>query len=782
MFSQWLPLIRHADVIAIMLWEGDGSDLLEYRGLLEDEFEWGRYLGKANDWKLADADQTDVAGAFNAKRDDPHGVGLHSKAYLYRPNPPRFTYGWLKNLTAAIRRIGFEITGKKIVVGTTFDSTGEFNFAHFKYEGSFVGCAAVLKGDALRYAAFPNGIPDGTPFGTFLGRQLKHYNEDIGFDFVWFSNGFGFGVETWGLNGVVFDGKDFSPEKVDATAEGIRGFWRAFRAEVPNLPVRTRGTNVTTGVDLGSDAVPVAEIYDKFGPIEPPVNSPWAALDGDFGLEFAGWMSHMAHCTSESYPFRFYIHDPWWMNSPWFDRYERQAHDIYMPLLVSRITEEGVAEPADYLNFLTADNSLGEMPDELPPEVTGHLLRARELAPDQPGPIVWVYPFAEYHEKVLGAEKHLDEIYFGDWYVRGVINQGLPVNTVVTTTNYLSALEKQPRLFAGMVLFTPVPDANSAVRKAILEHVRAGGQAMLYGPVREDDTELRALLGLKQSAPLEGDFDLALAMENHGCVCGTALPIQMHHASVFSGGALVDVFEVGNRRTELAAAHRGNERRALAVAVNLGSGTLIWLRGGVTCNENKVRGPLPAPLDPAKFFQTEALARIAAASQLGIDLGHQREEISDRVPLATIARSRNAFVFAGYNPQAAQIDLRMPLGAPLFVSHLVHVENSHTVFTPQVGWLGECRLFIEQSERSRIYVREACSVMTGVRRRLQITGLKNAVVRFFPDLQYESELRFLVNGRHPYQVGNFLSPQRIESAQGVYYETEPVTGELFISY
>jgi hypothetical protein len=326
-----------------------------------------------------------------------------------------------------------------------------------------------------------------------------------------------------------------------------------------------------------------------------------------------------------------------------------------------------------------------------------------------------------------------------------------------------------------------VPDANSAVRKAILDHVRAGGQAMFYGPVREDDQELRALLGLKKNAPLEGDLELDLALENSGIVHGKCLPTQLHHASVFSGGALVDTFETGSACTELATAVRGSERRALAVSVDLGNGKLVWLRGGVTCNEKRVRGPLPAPLDPAKVFQTESLARIAAA-KLGIDLGYEREEISDRVPLATIARSRNAFVFAGYNPFGAQLNLRMPLGAPLFVSHRVHVENGRTLFTPQVGWLGECRLFVEQTERSRIFVRESCSVMTGIRRRLKISGLKNAVVRFFADMEYEDSLCFLLNGRHPYQVGNFLKPRRIESAQGIYFETESVTGELLISY
>ena len=59
------------------------------------------------------------------------------------------------------------------------------------------------------------------------------------------------------------------------------GFWNDFRRECPKFPLETRGTNLTTGMDLSSDATPTREIYREVYDIEAPVNSPWAALNGD---------------------------------------------------------------------------------------------------------------------------------------------------------------------------------------------------------------------------------------------------------------------------------------------------------------------------------------------------------------------------------------------------------------------------------------------------------------------------------------------------------------------
>src|SRR5690606_10902144 len=112
------------------------------------------------------------------------------------------------------------------------------------------------------YAGFPEGIPQDTPFGTFFGRQTQHFLTDLGFDYIWLSNGFGFGMETWAATGAIFDGKQFDREKIFDTREKIIDFWELFRKECPDFRVETRGTNLATGIDLAADGVDLREIYN----------------------------------------------------------------------------------------------------------------------------------------------------------------------------------------------------------------------------------------------------------------------------------------------------------------------------------------------------------------------------------------------------------------------------------------------------------------------------------------------------------------------------------------
>ena len=229
-FLQWQPLCRHAESISIQFWIGDGSEILEYQGSLDSAFEWGRYHGAANKvWhseappqeksekdapqKKANSDHAGVNIGGETDDRDPENRGVHKRSYLYRPEPAVFTFRWLKELVQTLKRIGHEITGKKIFVGTTFDIGPEFAVSRFKYEwhreicgggalfgAKFIRCDAKLKGDTRNYVGFPQGIPDGTTMGTFLGRQSRHFLAEFAFDFIWFSNGFGFALEPVGFD------------------------------------------------------------------------------------------------------------------------------------------------------------------------------------------------------------------------------------------------------------------------------------------------------------------------------------------------------------------------------------------------------------------------------------------------------------------------------------------------------------------------------------------------------------------------------------------------------
>ena len=159
-------------------------------------------------------------------------------------DPPRITYGALREIVSTLRSVGQSMTGKPVIVGATFDPGPEFARSPFKYErhkeilkGEWVDCTSSLHADSIPYAGFPKGIPQGTPFGTFFGRQTQHFLTDLGFDYIWFSNGFGFSATAWSVKGPIFDGEAFHPEKAAAIREKVVGFWKAFRQECPSFPV-----------------------------------------------------------------------------------------------------------------------------------------------------------------------------------------------------------------------------------------------------------------------------------------------------------------------------------------------------------------------------------------------------------------------------------------------------------------------------------------------------------------------------------------------------------------
>lgn len=41
-FTQWAALLRHADTVSVMLWTSDGSEILDYKGTLDQPLEWAK--------------------------------------------------------------------------------------------------------------------------------------------------------------------------------------------------------------------------------------------------------------------------------------------------------------------------------------------------------------------------------------------------------------------------------------------------------------------------------------------------------------------------------------------------------------------------------------------------------------------------------------------------------------------------------------------------------------------------------------------------------------------
>ncbi len=780
-FAQWSALLRQTDTVSVMLWTSDGSEIMDYKGHLDQSLEWARYIGNPN--------------TNHEVGSGPKELSIHERAYLYMENPPIYTYGDLKFIIHTLKEVGHKITGKPILVGATFDPGPEFAKSKFKYKKhpeilngnamgykTFVSCYSILNSDKESYAGYPNGIPANTPFGIFFGRQSNHFLTDLGYDFIWFSNGFGFGAEGWSATGAIFTGKSFKQEKLGDATVKIGEFWKLFRKECPNFEIQTRGTNLSVGSDLARDAVDLKNIYKGNFNMLPPPNSPWAALDGDFGLEMAGYMSRMSELPDNRFPFRYYTHDPWWLNSPWLDRYGREPHDIYLPLSVCRIDAKGNIGIPTHLDFLTIDNSYGNMPVQVPNEVTPHILKARSDAPTAPGLLVWVYPFDEYHEWAHQFKDRLPEIYYGDWFVRQAINNGLPLNTVISTTSFQSALVKKPDLLKNSILMTIAPEAGSLLEKALMQFVVNGGKLIVYGPVDHSSVAFMDFLNLKNETSLEGEFKLI--SDYMPDVLEISYPKVLNHSSLLSAGGIRTILKNikdSNTKILVQAEQFGIKRDIVWVRskAEWHDGKVVYLRGTNSCSFTG--GRLLTPDDPTKWFIGSLFSRFVL-HEFGFDCTVEKQDPSVKSPVLTISRSNNALIFSGYNPSnTVKLRFKMLQGAPLLLGLETKLEKGNSTYIMPTAWNRECRIFVEQND-GIVSCKELHSGELGITKRFQVSGLKNAKVRIYPeDHVTPQSFHAYLNVDYPWKAGQIPFMPGDEKL-GKYFVVENVTGTLVVSW
>ncbi|QYY36877.1 hypothetical protein [Ruficoccus sp. ZRK36] len=775
--EQWSMLIKDSECVSIMFWASDGSEILDYTGDLDSEMEWARYIGNGN------------AHVHPQIPTDPESISLHARSHLYRKDARPITYRRFAEIARCWRE-AVEALGKPVRIGTTFDPGGEFAPSSFKYErhreicladtmgkASFVCCYGILNADQRPYAGFPEGIPQDTSMGTFLGRQFQHLAADIGFDFIWLSNGFGFGMETWMTRGPLFDGENFTPEQSTEIREKILKFWRDFRAECPTLGIETRGTNLSTGTDLASDATPLREIYSGGFDFEPPPNSPWAALNKDFGLEVAGYLSRIVELPAgKEIPFRFYIHDPWWLNSPWLDRYERQPHDIYLPLAVSRIDENGSIQAPQKLNLLSIDDSYGHMPDAVPAEASPHLLRAFEELPDTPGPLVWLYPFEQLHDAMFEKPHRPERLFQTDWFMREAINNGLPLNTIVSTRNFDSEAVRQS--LEGRILVSPAP-FDAATESLLIDWIESGQSAIVYGPLDNAPT-LRKRLGLAQADALSGATEVSTNLEAIDNATSEEPCKSFVHRPVMSGGGLAET--PSDDKPAQATATIDGQRRALAAFYRSDTGgRLWWLRGPLPLSISKTEH-LPTPDARGTCFDFGQLNR-QALSDLGWSIAFNRRSITQTTPVVSIHRYSNGWFFSGcHSDTTVELALGTPFGAPLLLGTETWIDDNRAAYRPQRGWRYECRVFVEQPGSSLVSHKEELPGQVWVKRRMWVHGLKDATLRFFPPTG-AGEVTFWHNPEWPYVTGNTVPYEASTTAHGqLLTTTQPASGTVLISW
>ena len=767
MFRQWRALVDRADQVSVLLWTADGSELLDWSGDFSDTFEWACWCGCANHLPQPD-------NPTPRQRRDTHR--FPAKMFPEAECAPR-PYSWLRETVATIRAAARAELGREIRVGTTFDNGPEFAISDFKfrrhreamlggtlYPHSLLACYAMLHADVRRYAAFPDGIPEGLSVGAFLGAQYRAFAEDFGFDFLWLSNGMGFGREPWGITGSLFDKSAFHPERVAEASGAMRGFWRDFFDACPEAVVETRGSNFSAGVEIATDAAPLVELYAE-GRIEPPVNSPWAALNFNTGLELAAWMSHVAELPKDrGFPFRFYTHDPWFLNSPWLDRYAREPWDIYAPLSIARIADDGSVQTPDSVSFLTVDDTCGRMPEDVPRDIAPHILHAFETAPDRPAPFVWLYPFAEYGAAVspegfASCELHvpsfglascpdaqsLSRIFNEDFFLGEALQGGLPLNTVVSTRIWRNLSTLAPHPFPlpshlSPLFFLPVSALLSSENLAALDRWEArGARFLVYGSLHGAPPSLLDRLGLALAEPLEGEFAVQAKSGDavFGHVSGGTIASRIRVTPAFDGGGLCEVpashSDSRDRPCVFATARQGAVLRVLASH----RGAYAYVRSITPCDGVNPRRHRFDYAPPTQVFPVERLVRHVLGAAFGWSFLADLPTPATLPPRTNLSRHDNAFLFHVFSPDTtAALRVRTPYGAPLVTERETLLVEGAALWHPDKSWRVECRLFVESQTSGIVSVKTGAAQYPGYAGHLRVTGLENAILRFFapPDL------------------------------------------------
>ncbi|MCE9612821.1 MAG: hypothetical protein K8T26_01005 [Lentisphaerae bacterium] len=799
----WAPLAAHAADVAVLLWVGDGSEILDWHGNLDEPIAWAKYTGFCNYTE---------PGAYDAK------VRHYriNQAVPYMRNPPVLRYRDLRLIIQCLRRAARRILGNPLRVGATIDPGPEFTDSGFKFRTHpeiltpdlmpsmpmrFITHQARLHADPRPYGGFPAGVPADTSLGTFLGRQFGTLRLALGFDYIWFSNGFGYSHYPWGPRGELFRGPTFDTARAAMQHEKSNAFWNDFRTACPDTAIEVRGTNYSVGMDLASDGCSHADIAAIGRLDRPPCNPPWGSRA--LGLEIVSYLSRIAKTRTSRLPFRFYLNDPWFVTNPWYDYYNREPFDLFVPLSLSRINNTGGVDAPSDVSLLTVNTESGDLPRDEALDVTPQLLRALAERADAAGPIVWVYPFDEYDAVLKRTPAELPHLFHQDWFFCQAVNAGFPACTVCSSDRF-TALE-QARKLPDAIYVAPVARGDAACQRALLRHVRRGGKVLLYGSLDGAPPALRNALGVTRAeAGLEGDFaaevrlltdhfvqpprppgtdGVAASLGLDAAVRQTALPAVKrrplrHRAAVDGGGLSAGVADWADPAVRLVA-RRGRHKRAYAIhrarpAWHGGRLAWIWGSTGFDHTDTDVaEGRFDHPWEARRA--AEWLRGLLA--EMGFEIRQERHDESVPPACLIIKRHRGAWFFVGHKPNTSvRFAVRTPDGAPVYAESETPIragfagESFHkTIYT-------EVRAFVQMPDGT-VSSKELGRPI-GKQRHFCIGGLVSARVVIYPDPQALTSGSLHVSRLI---AGEESVPYRVDARRQA-VTVSRYTGDLYVSW
>jgi hypothetical protein len=801
-WAVWRPLIERVDELAVLLWVGNGDEIFTWTGDGDQPLPWANQIGFCNYPR---------PGAYDPKN---RHYRLN-RAVPYAARPPALRFRDLRDIVKALRRTARQAFRRAIEVGATVDPGPEFVDSPFRYETHrellvrrrpwmtrsmhFITHQATVHGDGRAYAAFPKGLDEDVPLGRFLGLQFDALRRYVGFDYLWFSNGFGYSHHPWGWRGELMDGTDFHPGRAAGQRRRLVAFWRDFRQACPDTGVEVRGTNFSVAMDLASDGCSHEDVASIAGLVRPPCNPPWGSRS--LGLELVSYLSRLATLPDGRIPLRFYLNDPWFVSRPWFDYYGREPFDIYVPGAASRLNEEGSVDTPTDLTLLTIDSCAGALDDRQALEVIPHLLEAGREQADAPGPVIWVYPAREYEQTLREAPEELHHLFAHDWFMSRAVDAGLPLGTVCPSQTFLR-LQRQGQL-PDAVYVAPAPIGQTEYSEALARHVRSGGSVMLYGSLERSAASLLRMLRIRLGEPVEGD---CLLVRNHlqadRFAVGPQAPLEddpvlavigmasgrpgrdarasrrpLRHRALVSGGGLREIVEEGDAGARVVVG-RGRHRRVCAVvrqSRGWRGGRLLWLRGTVSFDPG--RNTLEPAWDPAHSCLQPAEWARSLLAETGLRIVQERHDPATRPTYLFIKRTGGAWVFVGHKPDTSvRFFVRTPHGAPAYEEQETPLVGGYAGESFGKTFCRPVRAFVDQMPDGVVTVKRLPPPL-GRRAHFSITGLRRATVTLYPDPEALAEGAVRVQpklraGRVPYEIDRRQGTVRVRH----------ITGALYISW
>jgi len=424
------------------------------------------------------------------------------------------------------------------------------------------------------------------------------------------------------------------------------------------------------------------------------------------------------------------------------------------------------------------------MPEKVSNEIIPYLLEASEHAPDAPGPLVFVYPFDEYNRYLECCPEKISGIFADEYFIKDALNQGFPLNTVISTGNLRKLLLKNPERFIGSVLLFPANSLDNAFFEMVCDFINKGGNVLTYGSLKNAVPALLQELGIENYDGISGELKLKLHIGDEN-----GYPEKIYHSELLSDGKITECVKNGSKAKILAEVSSvEGKKRLLAVSKELKDGKLVWVRTGNFCRYDKDSGVFPS-LDPEKFFHLGKLMRFSL-KEFGINISFKQKKNLQNTPIMTVSRNKNAFWFSGFVPDTnITEEFEFPYGAPLFTGTDATIFNGKTSYSLPRTWHCECRIFVKQNDFSELRAKEICPLHPTAKRRIFVKGLKNAELTFFPEIGYEQKT-FMVNNDYVMTFANRridqgninIKPEVIKDSNGTYFKYKSITGDVLFSW